>query len=93
MVGRELTGTNIDVDVGVVEEIIGQLLNLSWPGSRPQEDLSVWPDLLDDLPDLGHETPCPASCQPRPAPSKSKPVSILLDLLGQLPGMKQCQKS
>ena len=56
MVGRELTVTNVDVDARVVEEVIGQLLNLSWPGSRPHEDLFVWPDLLDTLPDLGLET-------------------------------------
>ena len=37
---RELTGTNVDVDVGVVEEVISHLLNFSWPGGRPHEDLS-----------------------------------------------------
>merc|ERR1719187_1035446 len=47
-----------DVDVNVIlgKEVVGQLLHLFGPGSGPHQNLSVRPDLLEDLPDLWLES-------------------------------------
>ena len=57
MVGGQVLGADVDVDVALagVQEVSGQLLHLLGPGGGPHEDLTVWADLLEDLPDLGLE--------------------------------------
>ena len=57
MVGGEVLGADVTVNpaLGVTQEIPGQLLNLPGPGGGPYEHLSVGPDLLENLPDLGLE--------------------------------------
>ena len=55
MVGGQVSGANVDVDVAVVEEVPGQLLHLPGPGGGPHLHLSVRSHLLEDLPDLGLE--------------------------------------
>ena len=52
MVSRELTATNVDMNVGMVKEVVSKLLDFPGPGGGPHEHLSVRPDLLNDLPDL-----------------------------------------
>jgi len=55
VVGRQLHGSNVDLNE-VVLEVGSESLNLSRPGSREEQSLSIWSDLGDDLPDLGLET-------------------------------------
>ena len=52
VISREVHGADVNVDVVVVEELLGQLLDLFGPGSRPHHHLSVRSDLLKDLPYL-----------------------------------------
>ena len=56
MIGGEIHGADVDMNVAAVEKFPGQRLHFLWPGSGPHHHLSVGPDLLKDLPDLGLET-------------------------------------
>ena len=53
MIGGEIHGADVDVNVAGVEKFPGQLLNFLGPCSGPHHHLSVGSDLLKDLPDLG----------------------------------------
>ena len=59
---RELTGTNVDVDVRVVEEGIGHLLNFSWPGGKTTLELILSGQVLGNL-----------SARPAPSGTASRP--------------------
>ena len=41
MVGGKIKGANVDLDVILVEEVVGQLLHLLRPGSTPHENLKI----------------------------------------------------
>lgn len=55
MVGREIQGTDVDLDE-VVEEVLGKVTDLLGPGGGPHESLTVRSDLADNLANLGLET-------------------------------------
>ena len=52
VVGRQLHGPDIDVDIVLAEELLGQLLDVPGPGGGQHQDLSVRPHLAEDLSDL-----------------------------------------
>ena len=52
VIGGKINRSDVYMDVRVMEEVICQLLNLSWPSSTPHEYLTIWSDLLDDLSNL-----------------------------------------
>ena len=56
VIGGEIHGADVDVNVAVIEKFPGQLLHFLGPGSGPHHHLSVGPDLLENLPDLGLES-------------------------------------
>ena len=56
VVGRQISGTNVNMNVIIVKEVTSQLLNLFWPSCTPHQNLTVWTNLLENLPDLGLET-------------------------------------
>ena len=49
VVGGEVHGADVDVNVTVVQELLGELLNFFGPGSRPHHHLPVRSDLLENL--------------------------------------------
>lgn len=55
VVGRQIHGTNVDLDV-VVQEVRGKLTDLLGPCSGPHASLTVRANLGDNLADLGLET-------------------------------------
>ena len=88
MVGGEVLGADVTVDpaLGVAQEVPGQLLNLPGPGGGPHEHLSVGPNLLENLPDLGLE----AHIQ--------HPVGLVEDQVGgpfqvHLPGLQEVDQT
>lgn len=56
MVSAQVLGSDVDMNVILVQEVMGKLFNLLGPGSGPHENLSVRSDLFKNLPDLGFET-------------------------------------
>ena len=56
VIGAEGGAADVDVDVALVQELLGQFLDLGRPGGGPHEDLAIRPDRPDDLPDLGFES-------------------------------------
>ena len=56
MVSREVHGADVNVNVAVVQELLGELLNFLGPGSGPHHHLPVRSDLFKNLPDLRLET-------------------------------------
>ncbi len=55
VVGREIQGTDVDLDE-ICEEVGREIANLLGPGSGPHESLTIRSDLTDDLANLGLET-------------------------------------
>jgi hypothetical protein len=55
MVGREVHGTNVDLDE-VVEELGSELANFLGPGGRPHQSLTIGSNLAYDLANLRLET-------------------------------------
>lgn len=56
MVSAKVLGSDVDMNVILMEEVVGQLFDLLGPGSGPHENLSVRSDLFKNLSDLGFET-------------------------------------
>ena len=52
MVGGQLHGADVDVDVVLAEELLGEPLDVPGPGGGQHQDLPVRPHLAEDLPDL-----------------------------------------
>ena len=55
-VGRELLGSDINMDRVLLAKIAGELLHLLRPRRGPEEGLTVGADLAGDLTDLRFET-------------------------------------
>ena len=49
VVSRQIGGSNIDMDVRMMKEVIGKFLYFSRPRSAPHENLSIWSNLLHNF--------------------------------------------